>query len=125
MNQMNKKRAARPETVPPNQKLINGNTPGSKNQWLAEFLLEHIGDRDHPLKRPKDPSVDRVLRGLIAKRNAKGEDLVINLGEGYFRPSPDDKPAFLEYYAKEKHRIKQTEKKLDTMFDTFISGRYY
>ena len=120
-----KKSTALPEETPHNLKLINGNTPGSKNQWLAEFLLDNIGDRDHPLKRPKNPSLDRELRGLISERNAAGEDIIINSGDGYFRPSPDDKPAFLEYYAKEKHRIKQLDKKLDKMFDTFISGGYY
>ena len=87
--------------------------------------MGHIGNREHPLKRPKNTSVDRALRGLIQEKNAAGEDIIINNGEGYFRPSPDDKPAFLEYYAKEKHRIKQLDKKLDKMFDTFISGRYY
>ena len=104
---------------------INDTPPGDKKQELAERLLEHIGDREHPLHRPANPGIDRVLRRLIAERNAKGTDLIINVGCGYFRPSPDDKPAFLEYYAKEKHRIKQLDKKLDKMFDTFISGRYY
>ena len=118
-----KNKKGTPEGAPISQ--IKDTPPGSKNQWLAEFLIGHIGDREHPLKRPKNPNVDRALRALIAEKNAKGEDLVINLGEGYFRPNPDDKPAFLEYYAKEKHRIKQMEKKLDTMFNTFISGGYY
>ena len=118
-----KNKKGTPEGAPISQ--IKDTPPGSKNQWLAEFLIGPIGDREHPLKRPKNPTVDRALRALRAEKNAKGEDLVINLGEGYFRPNPDDKPAFLEYYAKEKHRIKQMEKKLDTMFNTFISGGYY
>ena len=67
-----KKSMALPEEVPHHLKLINGNTPGSKNQWLAEFLLDNIGGRDHPLKRPKNPSLDRELRGMIDERNAAG-----------------------------------------------------
>ena len=122
----NKKSTALPEEKPHHQKLINGNTPGSKNQWLAEFLLDHIGDREHPLKRPKDPSVDRVLRGLISERNAAGEDIIINNGEGYYRAGPDDRPAVFEYWVTETHRAKEIKKKADTMMATYttIYGGY-
>jgi hypothetical protein len=108
------------------QKQINGNTPGSKNQWLAEFLLSHIGDRDHPIKRPKDPSLDRVLRGLIAEKNAAGEDIIVNNGEGYFRAGPDDRPAVFEYWVKETHRAREIKNKADTMMATYtaIYGGY-
>ena len=116
-----KKSMALPEEVPHHQKLINGNTPGSKNQWLAEFLLDNIGDREHPMKRPKDPSIDREFRGLISERNAAGEDLIINNGGGYYRPGADDRPAMLEYWMKEKHRAREIAKKADTMMNTFIS----
>ena len=118
--QVNKKRIARPETVLPNLKQINGNTPGSKNQWLAEFLLENIGDRDHPMKRPKNPSLDRELRGLISERNAAGEDIIINNGNGYFRPGADDRPAVREYWIKETHRAMEIKKKADMMMATYI-----
>ena len=116
-----KKSEALPKETPRNLKLINGNTPGSKNQWLAEFLLNRIGDRAHPIKRPKAPGVDRELRGLISERNAAGEDVIINLGKGYFRAGPDDRTAFFEYCAKEKHRAKEIEKKADTMMSTYIA----
>ena len=108
------------------QKQFNGNTPGSKNQWLAEFLLSHIGDRDHPIKRPKNPSLDRELRGLISERNAAGEDIIVNLGEGYFRAGPDDRPAVFEYWVKETHRAREIKNKADTMMATYtaIYGGY-
>lgn len=126
MNQTNKKRSGTPGGAPHHQKLINGNTPGSKNQWLAEYLLEHIGDREHPMKRPKNPNVDRVLRGLIAERNAAGTDIIINNGEGYFRAGPDDRPAVYEYWVKETHRAKEIKNKADKMMATFttIYGGY-
>lgn len=115
-----KKSMALPEEIPHHQKLINGNTPGGKNQWLAEFLIEHIGDREHPMKRPKNPSLDRILRGLISERNAAGEDIIINLGDGYFRAGPDDRPAVLEYWMKETHRAREIKNKADMMMNTFI-----
>ena len=108
------------------KKLINSTTPGSKAQWLAEFLIEHIGDREHPMKRPKDPSVDREFRGLIAERNAAGEDIIINNGEGYFRAGPDDRPAVRQYWIKETHRAREIKNKADTMMATYtaIYGGY-
>ena len=120
MKQKNKKCTALPEETPHNLKLINGNTPGSKNQWLAEFLISNIGDRDHPMKRPKNPSLDREFRGLISERNAAGEDIIINNGEGYYRPGADDRPAVFEYWVKETHRAKEIKKKADTMMATYI-----
>ena len=120
MKQTNKKSTAFPEEIPHPQKLINGNTPGGKNQWLAEFLLERIGDREHPIKRPKNPSLDRVLRGLISERNAAGDDIIINNGDGYYRAGPDDRPAVLEYWMKETHRAREIKNKADMMMNTFI-----
>lgn len=119
MNMTNKKSTAFPEEVPHHQKQLNGNTPGSKNQWLAEFLLNNIGDRDHPLKRPKNPSLDRVLRGLISERNAAGEDIIVNNGEGYYRAGHDDRPAVREYWIKETHRASEIKKKADIMMATY------
>lgn len=113
-----KNKKSTPEGAPISQ--IKDTPPGGKNQWLAEFLLSHIGDREHPIKRPKNPSVDRELRGLISERNAAGEDVIINLGGGYFRAGPDDRPAVLEYWMKEKHRAKEIAKKADTMMNTYV-----
>lgn len=120
MNMKNKKSTAFPEKLPHNLKLINGNTPGGKNQQLAEFLLNCIGDRDHPIKRPRNTSVDRILRGLITERNAAGEDIIVNNGYGYFRAGPDDRPAVLEYWMKETHRAREIKNKADMMMNTFI-----
>lgn len=119
MNTKNKKSAAYPEGTP-HTPLINGNTPGSKNQELAEFLLGCIGDGTHPVKRPRNSSVDRILRGLITERNAAGEDIIINNGFGYFRAGPDDRPAVLEYWMKETHRAREIKNKADMMMNTFI-----
>lgn len=114
----NKKKST-PEGAPLTQ--LKDTPPGSRNQWLAEFLIDKIGDRDHPLKRPKDPSLDRVLRGLISERNAAGEDIIINNGEGYYRPGADDRPAVFEYWIKETHRAREIKKKADTMITTYVS----
>jgi len=119
-----KKKSAPGGTQIPEQD--NRTIPGSDNQWLAEFLLDRIGDREHPIKRPKNASVDRILRGLIAERNAAGEDVIINIGGGYFRAGPDDRPALLEYALKERHRANEIIKKVDAMVDTYLNiyGRY-
>lgn len=121
---MEDKRKAHPEARESHQ--INRTIPKARNQWLAEILLDMIGGRDCPLRRPINPSVDRELRGLIAEKNSAGEDVIINLGEGYFRPGKEDRADMLEYYLKEKHRVKEIEKKLDTMMDTYTAryGRY-
>lgn len=121
MKQTNKKSMALPEETPHHLKLINGNTPGGKNQQLAEFLLGCIGGREHPIKRPRNSSVDRILRGLISERNAAGEDIIINNGEGYYRAGPDDRPAVFEYWIKETHRAKEIKKKADVMMATYIA----
>ena len=117
MNTKNKK--GTPEGAPIPQ--IKNTPPGSKNQWLAEFLLDHIGDREHPLKRPKDPNVDRELRGLISERNAAGEDIIINNGDGYYRAGENDRAAVFEYWIKETHRAKEIKRKADTMMATYIA----
>lgn len=126
MKQTNKKSTAFPEELPHHQRQGNGNTPGGKNQQLAEFLLGCIGDRDHPIKRPRNSSVDRILRGLITERNAAGEDIIINSGDGYYRAGPDDRPAVFDYWVKETHRAKEIKKKVDTMMATYtaIYGGY-
>ena len=119
-----KKKSAPGGTPISNQ--INRTIPKARNQWLAEILLDMISGRDCPLRRPINASIDRELRGLIAEKNAAGEDVIINLGDGYFRPGEEDREAFLEYYRKEMHRIKEIAKKLNTMLDTYTEqfGRY-
>lgn len=121
MNQTNKKRRDTPESASRLQRQFKGNTPGGKNQQLAEFLLGCIGGRAHPVKRPRNSSVDRILRGLISEKNAAGEDIIINNGDGYYRAGPDDKPAVFEYWVKETHRAKEIKNKADTMMATYIA----
>ena len=119
---MNKKSA--PGGAPNRQ---DKNTPPkSKTQELAEFLLGCIGDNTHPVKRPRNSSADRILRGLIAERNAAGEDIIINNGDGYFRAGEDDRRAVFEYWVKETHRAREIKKKADTMMATYtmIYGGY-
>lgn len=105
---------------------IKNAPPRSKRQELAEFLLGCIGDRTHPVRRPKNASVDRELRGLIAERNAAGEDIIINNGDGYYRAGENDRAAVFEYWVKETHRAAEIKKKADTMMATYtmIYGGY-
>ena len=100
--------------------------PKSKTQELAEFLLGCIDDSTHPVRRPKNASVDRELRGLIAERNAAGEDIIINNGDGYYRAGENDRAAVFEYWVKETHRAAEIKKKADTMMATYttIYGGY-
>lgn len=114
---MNKKSA--PGGAPNRQ---DKNTPPkSKTQELAEFLLGCIGDSTHPVKRPRNSSADRILRGLIAERNAAGEDIIINNGDGYFRAGEDDRSAVFEYWIKETHRAREIKNKADTMMATYTA----
>lgn len=95
--------------------------PKSKTQELAEFLLGCIGDSTHPVKRPRNTSVDRWLRGLIAEKNAAGEDIIINNGNGYYRAGENDRAAVFEYWVKETHRAREIKNKADTMMATYIN----
>ena len=85
----------------------NGTTSGVKNQILAQIWFEQIGDdRSKPLRRPKDPAVDRIFRRLIQEANNKG-DCIINNGEGYYRPGKDDMVELAEYLLKEQARARE------------------
>ena len=117
MKQTNKK--STPGGAPDRQ--VKNTPPRSKRQELAEFLLGCIGDKTHPVRRPKNASVDRELRGLIAEKNAAGEDIIINNGDGYFRAGPDDRPAVRQYWIKETHRAREIKNKADTMMATYIA----
>lgn len=91
-----------------------GTTRGSKTQWLAQILFEMIGEYDRPIKRPKNPSVDRAFRQLIAEANMNG-DCIINVGEGYFRPGKDDNVLLAEYLLKEQARAREIISKCTAM----------
>lgn len=116
---MEDKRKAHPEARESHQ--MNRTIPKARNQWLAEILIDMIGGSDCPIKRPINASVDREMRGLIQERNTAGEDVIINIGDGYFRPGPDDREVFLEYCLKERCRAKEILKKIDTMMETYTA----
>lgn len=83
-----------------------GTTPEQRTQ--AEVLFDRIGTGvAHAVKRPKDARVDRQLRRLISEANKSGEDCIINMGDGYYRPGPEDREALEIYLKKEMHRIRE------------------
>lgn len=92
-------------------------------QWLAEILLDLIAEQEKPVKRPRNATVDRKLRNLIAEKNEDGEDVIINLGSGYFRAGRDDGPALREYLAKEDARAERILAK-NRMIRTTWEERY-
>lgn len=103
-------------------------TPGSDVQWLAEILLEMIDDMDpvRAMKRPVNPNIDRALRRMIANKNSSGEDVIINVGNGYFKPdvtNEEDRLAYNAYRARELKRAKTIIETIATMDKTFY-GRY-
>ena len=70
-------------------------------------------------------TIDRALRELVEQANRNG-DCIINAGEGYFRPIPGntlDEYYFHEYIVKEKNRVKELDKKISTMENTFEAWR--
>lgn len=70
-------------------------------------------------------TIDRALRELVEKANRNG-DCIINAGDGYFRPIPWstlDEYYFHEYIVKEKSRVKELDKKISTMENTFEAWR--
>ena len=113
---MNEKKKGTPEGAPVLHK--NGSTSLGKNQMLVDILLDLL-DEGHRIRRPKNGSIDRELRELISDKNRFGEDVIINVGNGYFRAGPDDRPALREYLAKERSRAKQILDKADTMEKTW------
>ena len=124
MNQTNKKSMTLPEETPHHLKLINGNTPGGKNQQMAQMLFDMIGKYDRPIKRPVNPSVDRMLRMLIEHANNNG-DYIINDGAGYYRPKRGDgfdEHCFNLYAAKELKKAKAIENKIASMRNAFYGG---
>lgn len=102
----------------------NGTTPGSKAQWLAEILFDMIGKYDKPIRRPKNPSVDRKFRILISEANKKG-DCIINDGAGYYRPKSGDgfdEHCYEIYRRKELARAKDIIEKIEAMDRAFYGG---
>ena len=110
------KKKGTPEGAPSQH--INGSTPLGKKQWLVDILIDLINE-GHRVKRPKNGSIDRQLREIIAEKNKSGEDVIINIGRGYFRATEDDGPALREYVNKELHRADEIRDKANTILKTW------
>ena len=87
----------------------------NKSQWLAEILYGCIVNDGLTIKRPKNASVDRELREMIAENVVRRKALIINSGNGYYVPSADDLPLIREYIAKERARAKAITEKVDAV----------
>lgn len=73
------------------------------------------------IPRPADPYYDRLLRRQIEEANKNG-DVIINNGNGYFRPVPGDKidEAELSHYlASEYQRAQNIHLKRKAMKDAW------
>ncbi len=112
MRMTSEKKKGTPEGAPISS--TNGTTRVNRNQWLAEILFDMIGKYDKPIKRPKNPAIDRAFRRLIQEANMNG-DCIINLGEGYFRPGKDDFVDLAEYLLKEQARATEIISKCVSM----------
>lgn len=115
------KKKGTPEGAPISS--TNGTTRVSRNQWLAEILFDMIGKYDKPIKRPKNPSVDRAFRQLIQEANMNG-DCIINNGEGYYRPGKDDNVDLAEYLLREQAKAREIMSKCVAMRQAY-NRRYY
>lgn len=86
----------------------------------AEALFKMIGiGRENALK------VDNRFtdfRGMVAEANKNG-DCIINTGEGYYRPGPEDEDELNHYLYRELHRAKEITDKVDAMREAYY-GRY-
>ena len=87
----------------------------NKSQWLAEILYGCIVNDGLTIKRPKNASVDRELREMIAENVVRRKALIINSGNGYYVPSAEDLPLIREYIAKERARAKAITEKVDAV----------
>lgn len=112
---MNKK--STPEGAPiPEQDY--GTTPGNKSE--AEMLFDRIETgRAHALKVPNR---NTDFRALVAEANRNG-DCIINNGEGYYRPGPEDEKELTYYLFRELRRAKAINDKVDAMRESYY-GRY-
>ena len=118
----NEKKKGTPEGAPINP--TNGTTLGNDVQLLSEIWFDQIGKHSRPVKRPASQRVDRAFRRRVEEANLHG-DCIINIGEGYFRPSPDDDEglfAYGLYRARELKKAKAIIEKISAMDKAFIGG---
>ena len=93
----------------------------AKEQAEAIFRNIPIG-KENAIRRPDNKSVDRELRDMISKANAKGA-LIIKVGTGIYiaRPwEPEERRECEEYIAKERHRGLQLLMKASRMHNTML-----
>ena len=95
-----------------------GTTPGEKSE--AEMLFDKIATgRAYALKVPNRYT---DFRALVAEANRNG-DCIINNGEGYYRPGPEDEKELTYYLFRELRRAKSINDKVDAMREAYY-GRY-
>lgn len=89
----------------------------NNSQALAETLFDFIVGYGRTVKRPKNASVDRALRNIIAESVIKRKTLIINSGKGYYVPGIDDAPMVREYVAKERAKAIAIMERVDAVED--------
>lgn len=76
--------------------------------YVVKDLFAQIGvGKKNILKRPGNSYDDRILRKKIQEAQESG-DIIINVGEGYYRPIlaiPEEKLEFEHYINSKKSRI--------------------
>ena len=86
----------------------------------AEELFDMIGTGRANAIKVKNSFTD--FRTLVAEANKNG-DCIINTGEGYYRPGPDDEDELKHYLFRELHRASEITTKVDAMREAYY-GRY-
>lgn len=87
----------------------------NKTQCLAEILYGFIVNDGMTVRRPKNMSVDRELRNMIAENVIERKALIINSGNGYYVPGVDDIPSIREYAEKERARAKAIMERVEAV----------
>lgn len=86
----------------------------------AKALFDSIKTgRENALKVPNS---FYEFRKLVAEANKNG-DCIINVGNGYYRPGPDDEEELKYYLYRELHRADEITDKVDAMREAYY-GRY-
>lgn len=83
-------------------------------------LIEMIPEgRDNPIKRSELVKVsnltDRAVRNMISQYNKSGEGLVLNMGDGYFRVTENDRPIVERAIRREISRSREIETTVRSM----------
>lgn len=86
----------------------------------AEELFDRI--RTGKENAMRVPNNFTAFRALVAEANKSG-DCIINTGNGYYRPGPDDEDELKHYLFRELHRADEITDKVDAMREAYY-GRY-